>query len=61
MARKKKRAEIEAEGGKRFTIEFNAHHRELIETKVEAESLSRGYPVTVSDLFRELVDAHLVA
>lgn len=61
MAKKNKTPDDALVGGKRFTIEFNAHDRALIENKVEKETEKRKYPVTVSDIFRELVNKHLAS
>jgi len=50
MAKKKKRGD-----GKRVTVAFNADDWKAIEAETARRAASRGYPVTVSDVLRELV------
>lgn len=51
MAKKNKKPDE----GKRVTILFNARDWAAIEAEVERRAAERGYPVTVSDALRELV------
>ncbi len=44
------------DGSKRVTVLFNARHWKAIEREIKRREKAAGYPVSVSEALRELVD-----